>query len=312
MDVPGFVAAVPGCPYRGLSAFEQEDHHFFFGRDDAVGQVTGRLSACARPGGPVGRGILVVSGASGAGKSSLLRAGLLPQLRRDGLAGAPGAESWPCLLFTPGRAPLSELAVQVAALAGTRAGETLQDLRADPARFRLHARQAILARHGQDQHRQDRHPFTGHHRLLLVVDQFEQMFTLCPSAQERRDFAAALCAAAAPAAAEPSALVVIGVRADFEARCADECPELAPAIQDRFLLTGMTRDDLELAITGPAGRAGARVERELVDRLRSEASARQPAVTAARTGSAAQPASASCRCCPTRWPRPGASTPVTR
>ena len=269
---------VPGCPYRGLSAFEEQDHGLFFGRDDAIEQVMGRLSACARQGGHAAESILVVSGASGAGKSSLLRAGMLPRLRRDGLADAPGAESWPCLLFAPGGAPLSELAAQVATLAGLRANEAREALGTDPADFRLLARQAVLAQPGPG-----RQPGAGHRRLLLVIDQFEQLFTLCPNEEERRAFIAALCGAAADA--EPSALVVIGVRADFEARCADEYPELAAAVQDRFLLTAMTERAMELAITQPAGQAGAHVEQQLTGCLLREIRACQPAATAARTGS---------------------------
>src|SRR4029077_15213532 len=70
---------------------------------------------------PAGTGLLVVSGASGAGKSSLLRAGVLPRIRAEGLAAAPGAASWPQVVFTPTRAPLDELALRVAPLAGADA-----------------------------------------------------------------------------------------------------------------------------------------------------------------------------------------------
>ena len=93
-----------------------------------------------------GPGLLVVSGASGAGKSSLLRAGVLPRLRGSGLAGAPGAASWPCLVFTPGRAPLDELAVRSALLAGADAAAVRRGLGEDPAGFALTARQAALAK----------------------------------------------------------------------------------------------------------------------------------------------------------------------
>ena len=88
----------------------------------------------------------MVSGVSGAGKSSLLRAGVLPRLRRDGLPGASGSAAWPCLLLTPGHAPLDELAVRVASLAGTDAGLVRRALAADPAGFVLTAWQAALAR----------------------------------------------------------------------------------------------------------------------------------------------------------------------
>ena len=85
-DSPGQLLAddagsADGSPYRGLRAFELRDAPFFFGRDQAVDELMGTLDEHAR-----GTGLVVVSGASGAGKSSLLRAGVLPRIRRDGLA----------------------------------------------------------------------------------------------------------------------------------------------------------------------------------------------------------------------------------
>jgi len=96
-------------PYRGLSAFGERDAALFFGRESAATQVLELMSRRLE-----GTGLVVVSGVSGAGKSSLLRAGVLPRLRGAGLGSAPEAASWPCLVFTPGRRPLEELAVRVA------------------------------------------------------------------------------------------------------------------------------------------------------------------------------------------------------
>jgi hypothetical protein len=84
-------------PYRGLNAFEQRDVGLFFGRESAAAEVLERMSRCLD-----GPGLLVVSGVSGAGKSSLLRAGVLPRIRGAGLGSAPPAASWPCLVFTRG------------------------------------------------------------------------------------------------------------------------------------------------------------------------------------------------------------------
>src|ERR1700746_2424371 len=100
--------AVAGSPYRGLAVFGEQDAGWFFGREAATAQVLERMSLCLE-----GTGLLMVSGVSGAGKSSLLRAGVLPRIRSAGLAAAPGAASWPCVVFTPTRAPLDELAVRV-------------------------------------------------------------------------------------------------------------------------------------------------------------------------------------------------------
>src|SRR4029077_7500671 len=105
-----------GSPYRGLAVFGEYDAGWFFGREAAASALLDRMSRLL-----AGVGLLAVSGASGAGKSSLLRAGVLPRIRADGLVAAPGAAWWPCVLFTPTRAPLEELALRVAALAGTDA-----------------------------------------------------------------------------------------------------------------------------------------------------------------------------------------------
>ena len=251
-------------PYRGLDAFEADDEDYFFGREDAVREVLNRLPRFLdHP------GLMVVSGVSGAGKSSLLRAGVLPKLRRDGLTDVAGSQSWLCLLFTPGPAPLDELAVQVASLAGVDAATVQQALAAFPAGFALNARQAALAQHNGL-------PGTSAGSLLLVVDQFEQLFTACPDEEQRRAFITALHAAATPQGPEqvPAALVILGVRADFEARCADY-PELAAAIQDRYLLTAMRDRQLRLAITGPAAHEGSSVDPELTEQLLREISSRQ-------------------------------------
>jgi hypothetical protein len=214
-------------PYRRLRAFEESDREYFLARDDAITEVLRRLS-------DTGSGIVVVSGVSGTGKSSLLRAGMLPRLRSNGLAGAPEARSWPCLLFTPGTAPLDELAAQVAALAGSDVAGARRSLAAAPERFGLLARRAVLARARRLAERAGRGaPVASRQRLLLVIDQFEQLFTRCPDESERRAFITALHSAAVPpddvAPDEAPALVVLGVRADLEARCT-EYPQLTAAI----------------------------------------------------------------------------------
>ena len=265
-------------PYRGLKAFEEQDAALFFGREAATAALLERMSRLTKD-----TGLLVVSGVSGAGKSSLLQAGVLPHIQRAGLAGAPGAASWPCLVLTPTRAPLNELALRVGLLARADAAEVRRELEADPGGFGLTARQAALAQRngpegmpegsaGQDQ------SAPPERRLLLVVDQFEQLFTLCADEGQRRAFITALHAAAAPGRGTdqaPAGLVVLGVRADFEARCADY-PQLADAVQDRYLVTAMTERQLRMAITEPARKAGSGVDDNLVEVLLSEARTGQP------------------------------------
>jgi WD40 repeat protein len=225
---------------------------------------------------------------SGAGKSSLLRAGVLPRIRAGGLAAAPGAAAWPCLVLTPGRAPLDELALRVAVLAGTDASAVRRGLDTSPEGFALPARQAARARPpapagGSDGLAPERDRPSPPQRLLLVVDQFEELFTQCPDEGQRRAFITALHAAATAAHGAdqaPAALVVLGVRADFEARCADYA-QLADAVQDRYLVTAMTGRQLRMAITEPAKKADSGVDDDLVEALLAEVSGRQPGTSGA-------------------------------
>ena len=172
-------------PYRGLGAFGEQDAGLFFGREEATARVLDLMSARLS-----GGGMLVVSGVSGAGKSSLLRAGVLPRLREAGLAAAPEAASWPCLMFTPGTSPVEELAVRIAPVAGVDAAALRQRLGADPAGFALTVRQAALAAPEAV-----RPLGTEQRRVVLVVDQCEQLFTVCQSRHERYAFLTALHAA---------------------------------------------------------------------------------------------------------------------
>ena len=268
---------VTGSPYRGLAVFGEQDAGWFFGREAATTAVLDRMSRLL-----AGVGLLVVSGASGAGKSSLLRAGVLPRIRADGLAAAPGAASWPCVLFTPTRAPLDELALRVAPLAGADAAAVRRGLDTAPAWFALTARQAALARppgpagDGDGPAAEGGQP--SPQRLLLVVDQFEEVFTQCPDEGQRRAFITALHAVATAGHGPdqvPAALVVLGVRADFEVRCADY-PPLADTVQDRYLVTAMTERQLRMAITEPAKKAGSKVDDDLADLLLAEVRTGQP------------------------------------
>jgi len=250
-----------GYPYRGLLPFGEADADIFYGRD----RLTTALAVVVA--GQVSRGgLIVVTGASGAGKSSLIRAGLLPALASG--QQVQGSEHWPRLVMTPSREPLAELAAHLAARSGARSGASVgairEQLEHDPGQARLAARQVVIAdavRHGRAD------GIGGQARLVVVVDQFEELFTLDPGA-ERELFISALCAMAARpagAARTPAALVIIVVRGDFIDRCA-AFPELAAALQDsQFVVGPMTEHDLQLAIAGPADAAGLQLEPGLVD-----------------------------------------------
>jgi hypothetical protein len=120
-------------------------------------------------------------------------------------------------------------------------------------------------------------------RSLLLVDQFEELFTQCPDEGQRQASITALHAAATARHGSdqlPAALVVLGVRADFEARCADY-PELADAVQDRYLVTAMTGRQLRMAITEPAKKAGSAFDDDLTGLLLAEVRTGPPGASGA-------------------------------
>jgi len=251
---------VHGCPYRGLLPFQESDAEVFYGRERVTAQLTAKIAGMSARG-----GLLIVTGASGAGKSSLLRAGLLPALARGQQVG--GSQSWPRITITPTASPLTELATHLAALGGGDAATIRDGLRAHPGDAHLAVWSAVLAdadRHGHD---------GSQSRLVLIVDQFEQVFTLHhpePAGEDdRQAFISALRVAATTAVGpgRPAALVIIAVRGDFWDRCA-RYPELADALQDgQFVVGPMTESELRVAITGPADAAGLRIEPTLTETI---------------------------------------------
>jgi len=228
-------------PYLGLSAFRTADTDRFFGRD----ALLAALSAQVRQ-----RRLVGVLGASGSGKSSLLCAGLA------------GTDTGPSVVFTPGAHPVEECALRLAAITGESAPVLRREFADDPTTVHLRIRQALAD-----------HP--AETDLLLVVDQFEELFTLCADPLERQGFIAAL----AHAATDPRsrARIVLGVRADFFAHCVRH-PELRPALGDGQVLVGpMTPDELREAIVKPAAAANCTVDNALVTRLVAETTT-QPGV----------------------------------
>ncbi|XUL88984.1 hypothetical protein ACQ86D_22025 [Streptomyces galilaeus] len=215
-------------PYRGLAAYQPEHAGWFFGRED----LTARLVACLARMRTDGGGVQVVVGASGAGKSSLLRAGLLPALAADGVS---GSAVWPVALFTPGARPVEELQRCAAAAVG---GPT------DGPRDSV------------------RRISCGHRPLVVVVDQFEEVFAV--GYDEQREFVSALCTLAAP---PDGALVVLGLRADFYAQALRH-PGLLAALQNgQFLVGPLTEAELRDVIVRPAQRAGTDIDEGLVELL---------------------------------------------
>lgn len=221
-------ARVEVCPYKGLAAFEAADSEYFFGRERHVAELVAKL---------VGSPFLGVVGASGSGKSSAIRAGLQPALAGGVL---PGSDRWPQALLRPGEHPLTELGRALAA-ALPDAGLPTDD----PA--------AALGRSLDG--------LAPDQRLVLVVDQFEEVFNATRDEVARQAFVDLLTA-------ERRGLkVVVAMRADHYGHCAPY-PELARLIGASQVLVGpLSRAELAAVIERPAQRVGLRVEPGLTETL---------------------------------------------
>ena len=196
------------CPFLGLATFDAAHAEYFFGRERLVATLVARL---------VGSPLVAVIGRSGSGKSSAVRAGLLPALAGGVL---PGSERWRQALMRPGPHPVAQL-------------------------------ERALPKPDE--------------RVLLVVDQFEETFTVCRDDDERTRFLDALVELAEDR--ERSVQVVVAMRADFYGHCAahERLARLAGA--SPVLVGPMRRDELRRAIEQPARRVGLTVEASLTDAL---------------------------------------------
>ena len=262
------------CPYRGLQVFDIDHAQFFFGRDAEVDWMVERL---AKGFGNVKEEnrFLGVVGASGSGKSSLVRAGLIPALQtgrsRQG-KGLPGSAEWPIAILRPGSEPLKALADAL------WASDVAKPVIPDPLGFadQLKADQRRLhgivgtALHGSPQDR----------RFVVVVDQFEELFTQLearlaespddPRKQEqiegeRRAFIDNLLYAATVRGGRT--LAIITMRADFYGKCS-RYEDLAHALADeQELVPPLDETNLRAAIEQPAQRCGLELESGLVDLL---------------------------------------------
>ncbi|MFD4024714.1 hypothetical protein ACFWRV_14535 [Streptomyces sp. NPDC058576] len=228
---PGPDAAPPAdvpCPYPGMKPFPVEESGYFRGRDALADHLTALVASVAPS-------PLVLVGASGVGKSSLLRAGLLARLERH-------PEAWPVLtLPAPGEHPLHALAD----LWARATGRSRQQVRAALDRGRFPA------------------PLRGHPVCrLLIVDQFEEVFTSCRDAGERDRFITLLTSRR-----HEGPRVVLGLRADHYGSCLAH-PGLVRALdRHRLNVSPMTGDDLRAAVEQPAEAAGLRLQDGLTDRL---------------------------------------------
>ena len=232
-------------PYKGLQFFDEADAQWFFGRE----KVTGRLVEVVQK-----QGFLAVVGASGSGKSSVVRAGLIPILKQN----SPGG--WQIHVITPSTHPLESLAVSLThgSESVTATATLIDDLRKDRRSLHLYVQKALAGQKGI--------------RFLLLVDQFEELYTLCREEAERSAFVDNLLYAAGVAGGATT--VLIALRADFYEHLAKEA-ELREAVANQQIYIGaMSADELRQAIEEPARLGGWKFMPGLVDLMLHDVGAR--------------------------------------
>ncbi len=236
-------AATIENPFKGLRAFHEADADDFYGRDTLIQALLGRLAeehdVCR---------FLAVVGPSGSGKSSVVKAGLVPALRRGGL---PGSEDWFVIDFMPGAHPLEELEAALLRIAINPPESLLGQLKEDE-RGLLRAIHRIL-------------PADEAVELVLIIDQFEEVFTQITAETERAHFLESLVTATLDPRSRLR--VILTLRADFTDRPL-QYVDFGDLIRLRteFVLP-LSPDELEQAITGPAHRAGLVLDPGLVAQI---------------------------------------------
>ena len=234
-------------PYQGLQYFDESAARRFFGREQLTVRLIGRLQRSR---------FLAVIGASGSGKSSLVRAGVIPALKSgqrlaDGSQPPSGSAPWSYRVFNPGGHPLDALAASLSQenALPSQMKNLRDELASDPKSLAFAARSLLSGENSQ--------------HLLLVVDQFEEIFTQARSADERQGFINALVAAANPQDEQPVSLLVC-LRADFYAQVAqhDQLRELVSQHQE--FIGAMSRAELVDAIVAPLNQNGWKIQEGLV------------------------------------------------
>ena len=236
------------CPYRGLFAFREEDAQFFFGRETFTNMLVEAVQ---------NQPLVAVIGSSGSGKSSVVFAGLVKRLRVAG--------NWQIVDFRPGSRPLFALATALvsqkeAHLNRTERLREIRNLTSDLSKYENGLRDVV-----DDIHRVD-----NSKRLLLIADQFEELYTLCQNPLERLAFLDTLIEAINNCR---NFTFVITLRADFLEQALSYRP-FADALQYADLKLGpMTEEELLAAVEKPAALLGVTIEQWLTERILSAVSA---------------------------------------
>jgi WD40 repeat protein len=237
----------PENPYKGLRAFQQADSADFFGREALVEKIRHRLTEpdqTAR--------FLAMVGPSGCGKSSVVKAGVIPMLRQGAI---PGSENWFIVEMVPGTNPLEELEAALLRIAVNPPESLLSQLREDH-RGLLRAVKRVLPDDTAE--------------LVLVIDQFEEIFTLLVKEDERAHLLDSLIAAVDNPRSQLR--IIITLRADFYDRPLNYSHFGDLMRQRTEIVLPLSTEELEHAITGPAARVGLHLEQGLVTGIVSDIS----------------------------------------
>lgn len=248
------------APYKGLNYFDEADADLYFGRAALVEKLVRRVlgsqdgSSPRPPAPPAPLRFLAIVGASGSGKSSMVRAGLVPALRWQ-----PVSASWPIHVLTPTAHPLEALALALTCEADspTLLSALMDDLRRDRRSLHVFVQQHLSTAAGAKGINISAPP-----RLVLVVDQFEELFALCDDEGERAAFIDNLLTACEP---EGSLQLILTLRADFYAHCAPYAALRAALAVAQDYIGPMSAAELRQAIEAPAERGGWELEEGLTD-----------------------------------------------
>lgn len=238
------------CPYRGLFHFRPEDADFFFGRDIFINELYEATQ---------NQSFIPILGASGVGKSSVVFAGLVPRLVESGY--------WKFTYFRPGKNPFYAISQALVPLYARNLSETEMLAQAYQLAKWLRDRTILLA-----------DVFTTilrnypNNRILLVADQFEELYTLCQEEKERRIFIDTILDALYQVSEQfPLSVVLVAtIRIDFLGSILSY-PPFADVIRDVDIkIRSMNSDELREAIEKPAGKVGVHFEQGLVERIISD------------------------------------------
>jgi WD40 repeat protein/class 3 adenylate cyclase len=240
---------VGACPYRGLSAFQEADAQFYFGRETFVDALERSIHTKKL--------VAVIVGSSGSGKSSVMLAGLLPRLRKAG--------GFQFAIFRPGSQPYYAMAGALLPLLESNLSEIDYLVETRKLAEKLVSGEVSLTQVAG----RVLEKTTDARQILLVVDQFEELYTLCPDEKLQKSFIDELLATVQATRAQHAVSVVIllTLRADFMGQALVHRP-FADALQEASLLMGpMNRQELHTAIQKPAEMQGAAFEPGLVERI---------------------------------------------